>query len=474
MTDLAQRVAARIAPPRPSFDHVAEIVRDWYHAIDGELHIGGVPVGKIAEEFGTPAYIYSEDVLDRKWAAFQSALPAEFEVHYSIKANPHQAFLRYFLERGCGLEIASGGELFQALAAGSPGERIIFAGPAKTDDDLAAALDAGVGEIHVESLRELARLNALAANRQGEHSVRRVAVALRINADSEAEGGAMRMGGRATPFGIDESLLPEAVGLLRDLPHLVLHGVHLFTGTQILDATVFERQYRTALRIARKVADLAGEPLRTIDFGGGLGVPYFPHEQPLDLRRFGEVLAGIADEARRDPRLSEARLVLEPGRFLVAEAGIYLARVLDVKRSRETTFAILDGGMHHHLAASGNLGQSVKRNYPIALAGRLGESPHGPVELAGPLCAPLDVLGRGVHLPAVAAGDLVAVFQSGAYGRSASPLGFLSHPVPPEDWVANGACRLIRRRGEHGDLLAGTMNAGNVPVSDVESGTPGE
>jgi diaminopimelate decarboxylase len=261
------------------------------------------------------------------------------------------------------------------------------------------------------------------------------------------------MGGRAAPFGIDEEDLACVVEQAVADPAIELMGLHLFLGTQILQHETLLRQYRHAIDIAKRVATRLEKPLQTLDFGGGLGVPYFPHERELDLRGLSAGLAGLMDELRGDPAFAGTRFVVEPGRFLVAEAGIYVSRVNDIKVSRGKKFLILDGGMHHHLAASGNLGQTIKRNYPVVLLNRLDDARREVVDVVGPLCTPLDVLARGVSLPVAEVGDLVGVFQSGAYARTASPLGFLSHPTPPEVWVDGGLDHLIRRRGRYEDHL---------------------
>lgn len=420
-----------------------------FAAREGQLLLGGQTVQTLAEQFGTPLFVYDASVLQRQWQTLRDALPDRFRIFYSIKANPNLALLRFFLQRDCGLEIASAGELQQALAAGCVPERIFFAGPGKRDEELALALQAGVGEIHVESVNEARRIAQLASQR-GEPA----AIALRVNPAAQVEGGAMRMGGRAAPFGIDEDQLPEFLDAIRGNPWLKIVGLHLFMGTQILDAQVLLAQYRAAIELARGLATKLGNPLHTVDFGGGLGVPYFVGEQPLDLAALRAGLAELVRGLQDDPQFTGTQLVVEPGRFLVAEAGVYLCRVLDVKTSRGKKFVILDGGMHHHLAASGNLGQMIKRNFPIAVANKLDRDAVELVDLVGPLCTPLDTLGRSILLPSVAVGDLVAVFQSGAYARAASPLGFLSHPPPPEALVESGKAQLIRTRGDDRTWLA--------------------
>ena len=413
---------------------LATLLIPRYFPISGDqLVAGGTPVPQLAELYGTPLFIYDGEVLDRKFAALRSALPSRFEIYYSLKANPNQTVARHFLKKGAGLEIASGGEYRRARNAGCRTDKIIFAGPGKTQPELELVLSQGIGEIHVESLVEAERITAI-CRRLG----RRARVSIRINPAGEAQGGAMRMGGKAAPFGVDEECLDEVLDSILAQPELDLGGIHLFTGTQILDASVLLHQYRHGLGLARRVADRLGRSLRTIDFGGGLGVPYFGHEQELDLEALRTGLIELCKEADSGARLAEAVFVVEPGRFLTAEAGLYVTRINDIKTSRGKKFLITDGGMNHHLAASGNLGQTIKRNYPIALANKLRAPVEESVDIAGPLCTPLDTLARGILLPQAAIGDLVVIFQSGAYGPTASPQGFLSHPPPREVWVDAG------------------------------------
>jgi diaminopimelate decarboxylase len=440
-------------PATPSSSPTPDLTRDLlarnFTARGGELLIGGVPVREIAGEFGTPLYVYDQALLAQSLRSLRDTLPPTFEVCYSVKANPNQAVLRYFVTNGCGLEIASRGELVQALDAGCPPEKILFAGPGKTQAEIDAAVEAGIGELHIESLTEARRV-ADAARRFN----RTVAVAVRVNPSASIQGGGMRMGAKPAPFGIDEDQLEAALDQLQSEPALDVAGIHLYLGTQILDAQVLLAQYREFLAIARRAAASLKRPLRSIDFGGGWGIPYFAHETRLDLQAVRIGLVELAQELDADAALREARLIVEPGRFLMAEAGIYVTQVVDVKRSRDKTFVVVDGGMHQHLAASGNLGQTIKRNFPVAVLNRLDAAVAEPVDVVGPLCTPLDILARGVPLPAVVPGDLIGVLQSGAYGRTASPLGFLSHPAPPEVLVRAGQALLVRRRGRPEDTLS--------------------
>ncbi len=432
---------------RPNLDQVQRVISECFSVEEHELRLSGIPVSNLVEEFGSPLFVYDAGVVAQKVNQIRSVLPSRFELYYSIKANPNASILKCLLQSGCGLEVASGGELFQALDAGCKANQIIFAGPGKTQGELASALDAGIGEIHVEAIEEARMINRLAGER------RQVAtVAIRVN-PIDTSGGAMRMGGKASPFGVDEEQLEVVVKEMVGMDHLEIQGVHLYMGTQILDSNVLVDQYRKAVSIAKRVAEHVGKPLRTIDFGGGWGTPYFAHETRLDLKAVALGLAEIDAMIQSEPLLSSATGILEPGRFLVNEAGVYISTVTRVKESRGKTFAVIDGGMHHHLAASGNLGQAIKRNYPVAILNKLGMPVEKAIEVVGPLCTPLDTLGRSVKLPTVEANDLMGVFMSGAYARSSSPLGFLSHNSPAEVMVEDGKARLIRQRGQASDYL---------------------
>ncbi|MHC5043144.1 MAG: type III PLP-dependent enzyme [Planctomycetota bacterium] len=419
--------------------HAPALLREHFDIVDGELAVGGVPVSVLVEQFETPLFLYDAAVLRSRLDALRAVLPERVEVYYSVKANPNPAVASVFATAGAGLEVASGAEFLRARAAGCPAERIVFAGPGKTARELELVVSEGIGEIHLESDEELAVLAELGAETN---------VSIRFNPGAAASGGAMRMGGQPAQFGFDEERLGDVIAAVAAQGHLRFCGVHMFAGTQILDADVLVGQWRHAVDVARRAADLAGGPVATVDLGGGLGIPYFPHESALDLEAVRVAAAELFLAVDADPAFSGTRFILEPGRFLAGPAGVYVCRVLSVKESRGTTFLVLDGGMNHHLAASGNLGQVIKRDYPILNASRPDAGPLAEAVVVGPLCTPLDTLGRKVGVPeATASGDLVAVLQSGAYGLSASPVGFLSHPMPAEVLLDQGAPRLIRPRG---------------------------
>ncbi|MCY1643089.1 type III PLP-dependent enzyme [Methylorubrum sp. SL192] len=419
----------------------ALIAENFIRDASGVLQVGGLPLTDLAKEFGTPLFVYDADTMRRTYRALCAALAGFAAVDFSVKANPNPAVIRVFSQEGAGAEIASGAEFDAAIRADVPPEKILFAGPGKGAADLDRVIGGGIGEIHLENREEIVRV-AAAAERHGV----RVRVALRINPGAAAQGGAMRMGGKPSPFGFDEEDIKAAIDTVEAEPRLRLVGLHLFAGTQGLKADTLLGQWAYGLGLAARIANRIGRPLETIDLGGGLGIPYFSGDAALDL---GAIRAGLPDliaTLRADPRLARARVVLEPGRYLTGPAGVYVARVLAVKESRGSRFVITDGGMHHHLAASGNLGQIVKRDFPLAAVTDAGGE-RAATAVVGPLCTPLDMLARAAPLPPLAEGDLVAVLQSGAYGLTASPTGFLSHPTPAEVLVEGGEVREVRARG---------------------------
>lgn len=416
------------------------LVADAFGVKDGVLQVGGVDVRDLAARHGTPLYVYDASIARGRLAALRRAVAGFAEVFYSIKANPALAPL--FAAEGLGLEVASGAEFLLARAAGVPAERILFAGPGKSAPELALAIGHGIGEIHLESFDEIEMVADL-----GRAADRRVPVSIRVNPGSAALGGAMRMGGKPTAFGFDEEMLAEVTAAVEARPELDLGGLHLFAGTQILDAAVLLDQWAYGLDLSERLASLIGRPLKAVDLGGGLGIPYHPGDATLDLTRVTDGAAALVRRIAASPALKSARILVEPGRFLAGPAGVYLVAVRTVKTSRGQRFLVTDGGMHHQLAASGNLGQVIKRDFPIIAATRMGAPAMDGTQVVGPLCTPLDTLGRQTALPEVARGDLIAVLQSGAYGLSSSPVGFLGHPMPAEILVDGGQVTLLRPAG---------------------------
>lgn len=387
---------------------------------DGVPLLGGLTPELLAARVGsTPFYAYDRGRLAARVSALRSALPASLHLHYAIKANPMPALVAWMARQVDGLDVASGGELRVALDAGADPQEISFAGPGKRVAELHQAVASGV-LVNVESARELGPLED-AARSLG----RPARVALRVNAEFELKGSGMRMAGGAKPFGIDSEAVPGVLALVRG-PHLQFEGFHFYAGSQCLNAEAIVQAQRQAVTAAAELAPHAPAPVRVLNIGGGFGIPYFSGDVPLDLAQAAAGLHEVADLAART--LPRARLVLELGRYLVGEAGLYVARIVDKKVSHGQCFLVCDGGLHHHLAASGNFGQVLKRPYPITIATRSRSPRREKVNIVGPLCTPLDRLGEGLMLPEAEVGDLVIVFQSGAYGPTASPQAFLGHP----------------------------------------------
>ncbi|MYL96966.1 pyridoxal-dependent decarboxylase, exosortase A system-associated [Novosphingobium sp. FGD1] len=388
-----------------------------FGAVDGVLELGGSPVTRWVEEAGsTPLFLYSADHIRRRVAELRSALPVRIALHYAVKANPFPPLLELMRGLVDGFDIASGGELEIVRGAGLSLAQVSFAGPGKRDSELQAAIEAGV-TLNLESEGEAARAIAI-AERVGV----RPRLAIRVNPSFDLKGSGMKMGGGAKPFGIDAERVPALVRTVID-SGAQWRGFHIFAGSQALDAEAVADTQAQALALAAELAQQSGVPLPHCNLGGGLGIPYFPGDTPIDLPLVGERLA--AQMAALPDVLRDTEFCIELGRYLVGEAGVYLARIVDRKVSHGEVFLVTDGGLHHQLAASGNFGTVVRRNYPSAIATRFGAPVAEEATIVGCLCTPLDRLADKGGFPRADAGDLVAVFCAGAYGASASPSSFL-------------------------------------------------
>lgn len=393
---------------------------DQFQSADGELLIGGIPLRRLAERVGqTPFYAYDRGLLTRRVTELRAALPAGIKIHFAMKANPMPAVVDHMARLVDGIDVASARELKIALDSGANPRDISFAGPGKRHEELRQAVAAGI-LINIESFREVAELAAIR-----QESGWPVRVAVRVNPDFELKSSGMKMGGGPKQFGVDAERVPE---LLADIGSagLAFEGFHLFAGSQNLRPEAIVEAQRKCFDLAVRLAEATPAPVKFLNLGGGFGIPYFPGEQRLDLTSIGANLKTIADEAA--DKFPGAEIVIELGRYLVGEAGVYVCSIVDRKDSRGHTFLIADGGLHHHLSASGNFGQVIRKNYPVSIGNRIGESANENVSVVGPLCTPLDILADRMQLPVAQPGDLVVVFQSGAYGASASPQTFLDHP----------------------------------------------
>ena len=421
----------------------------------GEFAPSEIPISEIAREFGTPFYLYHGETIVERVRRVREAVGTE--VSYSVKANPSLGVCQLIArEREAGAEVASSGELAVALAAGFAPEDIVFAGPGKTDDELRRVVEAGIFADNVESLGEIDRLAKIA-----RELGREIGVGLRINPAAQLMGSQMRMGGTVGQFGMDQAELEEAVAKTLSRPELILRGVHVYTATQVFEVEPLLEHCRNIFEIALEAADYAGQPLQMIDFGGGFGVPYFEKMSEFDLASFGEGFRELLDAYRSDPRLEGCRFLFELGRYLVADAGVYVMRAVDVKQTRGKTFVVTDGGMNHHLTATGNMGQVFRKSYPLLNLTRMSGVPEEGVAVAGPCCTPLDLFGSNIPLADPEVGDLIGVFYSGAYGFSASNLGFLSHPAPAEILLWRGEANRLRAGGKPEDVLDGQEPLGS-------------
>ena len=391
----------------------------------GCLCVGGVPVDVLAERVGgTPFFAYDRGLLTRRVAELRAVLPPDIDLGYAVKANPMPAVVHHLSGLIDHFDVASALELRTALNTTMQPSRVSFAGPGKAPAELSQAVAAGV-TIEMESTTEAMRLIEI-----GERLGIRPQVAIRVNPDFEIKGSGMRMGGGPQQFGVDAEQVPALLKELASAEVDVL-GFHVFAGSQNLRADILTEAQRKTVDLVLRLAENAPSPVQYLNLGGGFGIPYFEKDAPLHLAPIGANLAELLQTKIR-VQLPEARVVIELGRYIVGECGVYITRIADRKESRGRTFLVVDGGLHHQLAASGNFGQVVRRNYPIAIGNRMDEEAAETVTVVGKLCTPLDLLGDRVTLPPAAVGDLVVVFQAGAYGFTASPTAFLSHPEPAE------------------------------------------
>jgi diaminopimelate decarboxylase len=396
-----------------------------FGSIDGQLAVGGLPLERLTARIGsTPYFAYDRRLLTERVELLRATLPPTLKLSYAVKANPMPAVVQHLAGLVDAMDVASTLEMQTALDTPIPATRVYFAGPGKTEAEIIQAVAAGV-TIEMESVTEAQRVI-----RAGETLGLRPRVAVRVNPDFQVKGSGMRMGGGPQQFGVDAEQVPEfLVGLAAaDLDFV---GFHVFAGSQNLNAPILCEAQRKTVELILALAEKSPAPVRYVNIGGGLGIPYFDKDVPLDLAQIGANLAALID-GKIAPSLPEAEVVIELGRYIVGECGVYVTRVVDRKVSRGRTYLVVDGGMHHQLAASGNFGSVIRRNYPVAVGNRLREPAAAAATVVGCLCTPLDLLGDNVELPDAHIGDSIVVFQAGAYGLTASPTSFLGHPMPAE------------------------------------------
>lgn len=388
------------------------------------LQVGGIPLTRLAKRVGTtPFYAYDRRIITDRVAHLRRHLPPEIHLHYAIKANPMPAVVHHLASLVDGLDVASAREMRVALDTPMAPTSISFAGPGKTADELSRAIAAGI-VINVESERELEVVGEI-----GRTMGVRPKVAVRVNPDFELKSSSMKMGGGPKQFGVDAEQVPALLGRI-DASEFDFAGFHIFSGSQNLNAEAIREAHEKTLELVYQLASHTSASITLLNIGGGFGIPYFPGEQPLDLEPIGSNLGRLLPEVKK--RLPVARVVIELGRYLVGEAGIYVCRVIDRKISRGRVFLVTDGGLHHNLAASGNFGQVIRKNYPVIVGNKVKGAARESASVVGPLCTPLDLLADRMDMAQADVGDLIVVFQSGAYGLTASPTAFLSHPPSTE------------------------------------------
>lgn len=392
-------------------------IPDGYVAIDGELAIGGMTASALVDRAGdTPLFVYSADHARRRVADLRAAMPQRLAIHYAMKGNPFPPVLELMNGLVDGFDIASGGELELALAAGVQATKISFAGPGKRDRELERAIALGV-TLNCESEGEVERAIIIGAKLGVTPRL-----AVRINPSFDLKGSGMKMGGGAKQFGVDAERVPTLVKRII-ASGAEYCGFHIYAGSQSLKVDAIIQMQAQTIALVAELTDTIGVSPPHVNLGGGFGIPYFPGDRPVDIVAVGGALGEAFDALPSS--LSDTHFCIELGRYLVGEAGVYLTRIVDRKVSHGEVFLIADGGLHHQLAASGNFGTVIRRNYPVAIAHKFGAEPEEVASIVGCLCTPLDKLSDQAHLPRANVGDLVAIFCAGAYGASASPANFL-------------------------------------------------
>lgn len=406
----------------------------------------------IAKKHGMPVYVYDKETIFSQFGKLKDSLPEEFQIFYSMKANPLLGLCQLFKKIGSGIEVASSGELYTALAAGFPPEKIIFTSPGKTYDELEYAIETGIYSITIECLEEARMINRIA-----EEKSRKVDISIRINPSFDVSGSCIKMSGVPTQFGIDQTQLEEAFNLLNSLTNVNVMGVHIYTGTQVLNAHNIVLNMEQIILLALELSEKYNFELNFLDLGGGFGIPYFNGESYLDMNTLRNDFNEMWNKYKG--RLAKTKVSVESGRFLMAEAGTYLVKVLYVKDCKGKKYAVCDGGSNQH-ASSAFLGRHIRNNFPMHVLNKTENEEE--VNVVGPLCTPTDVIGQNVMLPKMAPGDIIAVEKSGAYGMTQSPGLFLSHPLAAEILYYGGRTTILRERGGKEDFLKGQIGLGDI------------
>ncbi len=412
-----------------------------------DLVIGGVTAADLVNSYSEPLYVYDAEVMEDRCRRLRALLPNHVRLLYSLKANPNLSIVGFLRNLVDGADVSSLREMYIAAQAGFKPESMYFVGPSKSQEEVSEAVRGRIGCLVVESEGELLLAESVARSEQVP-----VRVALRINPAFETAGSRLKMGGAPRQFGIDEEEIEGIIERARSLKWTSIVGLHCYVGTRILDWQVAVYNTREILAMARRLQESTRLGFEFVDVGGGFGVPYYPNETEFDLEAYAAEASQVFQKYRAE--MPNTTFVIELGRFLTADSGVYITRVRYVKQSRGQRYVLVSGGMNHHLAASG-AGALVKHSFPVEVLNKMGSPKDQAAFVCGPLCTPTDTLARGsgVMLPAVVPGDLIGILKSGAYGLTASPLTFISHGWPREVMVYKGKHYLIRESGAVNDIV---------------------
>ncbi len=382
---------------------------------------------KAADKFGTPSYVYFADDIRRQAREVAGAFKGSFVTSYAVKANPNLQVLAILQEEGLELDVSSIGEFRRGVSAGFDPAKISFTGPAKKACDIREAIERGIGYIVCESMQQLETVN---------HCARALGikqdVLVRLNPMTVPRGFGLQMGGRPSQFGVDEEVFEELYPRIAELPGICLKGLHVFSGGNSLYADIVIENFSLLADIFSRLCSALDIVPQRLVFGSGFGIPYFQGDKVLDFSAASAAISLLASNLTSSSRFSQTQLVLEMGRFLVGSHGYLLTSVVDRKHSRGTDICVCDAGFNNHLNAAGMMGAVMRRDWPFFNVSRTGIPVDREYQLVGPLCASFDVLANKANLPDTRVGDVLAVGSSGAYGFSASPMHFISHPAPRE------------------------------------------
>ena len=399
----------------------------------------------VVAKFGTPAYLYDAEKIRQSCKQLQDVMGEQVDIFYSMKANPNLSICALIAHEVSGIEVCSSFEIVAALQAGINPSRFIFVGPLKKEEDIRLCLQKGIYAIACESFEEIDLINQVA----GQLSLK-APILLRINPSFSAKSALLKMGGKPSQFGIDDDQAEAAVNKILSAEHLQFLGIHIYNGTRILNFETLVENTEAVFALAETIQKKFQVELHAVDFGGGAGIPYFSNDEELDLTSLKTRMAPVIKAFKE--KYPATRLIMESGRFLVGKSGMLVSKVYSIKKSKEETFVVTDGGTNCHMAAVG-IGSIVRNNFPISVLGKEDSPADFEYSITGPLCTPNDLIAKKVRLPKVEVGDLIAVKQSGAYGPSASPVYFLSHGFPNEILIDGEQVYLIRRADEAEDLL---------------------